>query len=88
METIGNLLESVSLREVPRHQRFSTRPSLDKLFATITDREERNEKLYEAHVRFGYTLTEIGNQVGLHYATISRIVQSERQRRESAKNKM
>jgi DNA-binding MarR family transcriptional regulator len=30
--------------------------------------------MYEAHVRYGYTLKEIGDQAGVHYATVSRII--------------
>jgi hypothetical protein len=30
--------------------------------------------MLKAHIEYGYTLTEISRVVGLHYATISRII--------------
>ena len=64
------------LREIPRSQRFAERPSLPQLFAerAHTDKTERNKVIHEAHVRYGYTLKEIADQLGIHYATVSRIV--------------
>lgn len=64
------------VKEIPRRQRFATRPALAKLFgdATLADRERRNRALRRAHLDHGYSLSEIGRAVGLHYSTISRIV--------------
>ncbi len=64
------------LKEIPRRQRFSARPSLAKLFASgrLTDRDHRNQAIRRAHLEHGYSLSEIGRVVGLHYSTISRIV--------------
>lgn len=63
------------LKEIPRRQRFAARPTLRQLFGakTRTDRVRRNETIRRAHLDYGYSLTEIGRAVGLHYATISRI---------------
>jgi DNA-binding MarR family transcriptional regulator len=33
-----------------------------------------NDAMAQAYLKHGYTLTEIGCAVGLHYATISRII--------------
>ncbi len=65
-----------SLKEIPRHQRFAARPALPNLLSTRyrTDRTRRNEAIRLAHVDHGYSLSEIGRAVGLHYSTISRIV--------------
>lgn len=64
------------LREIPRSQRFAERPSLSDLASrlTVPDKTARNKTMYEAHVRYGYTLKEIGDQAGVHYATVSRII--------------
>ena len=64
------------LREIPRSQRFAERPPLSDLASrlTIPDKTARNKTMYEAHVRYGYTLKEIGDQAGVHYATVSRII--------------
>jgi REP element-mobilizing transposase RayT len=63
------------LKEIPRRQRFAARPTLGQLFGarTRTDRARRNDAIRRAHLDHGYSLTEIGCAVGLHYATISRI---------------
>ncbi|NTV02890.1 MAG: addiction module toxin RelE, partial [Chlorobiaceae bacterium] len=64
------------LREVPRSQRFAERPPLPDLTSGLTTagKTERNKVIHEAHVRYGYTLKEIADQLGIHYATVSRIV--------------
>ena len=69
------LYEKRLLKEVPRRQRFAARPTLGQpLGAKIrTNRMRRNEAIRRAHLDHGYSLSEIGRAVGLHYATISRI---------------
>ena len=63
------------LKEIPRRQRFAARPTLNQLVGgkTRTDRVRRNDAIRRAHLDHGYSLSEIGHAVGLHYATISRI---------------
>lgn len=34
----------------------------------------RNDAMAQAHLKHGYTITEIGRAVGVHYATVSRII--------------
>ena len=67
------------LNEIPRRQRFAARPTLSQLFGarTRTDRVRRNVAIRRAHLDHGYSLSEIGHAVGLHYATISRIANPE-----------
>jgi putative transposase len=64
------------LREIPRSQRFAERPSLSDLTSGLitAGKTERNKVIHEAHVRYGYTLKEIADQLDIHYATVSRIV--------------
>jgi hypothetical protein len=50
------------------------------------DRVRRNEAIRRAHVDHGYSLSAIGRAVGLHYSTISRIVNPEHAR--DAQNKI
>jgi putative transposase len=59
----------------PRRQRVAARPTLSQLFGARiqTDRVRRNEAIRRAHLDHGYSLSEIGRAVGLHYATISRL---------------
>jgi hypothetical protein len=62
--------------EIPREQRLALRPPLAELFpeANAGDRAERNQRMRRAHVDFGYPLKEIGDFLGIHYATVSRAV--------------
>jgi hypothetical protein len=66
-------------KEIPRRQRFAHRPSLSKLFtpAILGDQARRNAAIRAAHVEYGYSLSQIGAAVELHYSTISRIVARE-----------
>ena len=67
------------LREIPRGQRFAARPTLTKLFgaATRSDKSQRNQAIRNAHLDHGYSLSQIGRAVNLHFSTISRIVNRE-----------
>jgi putative transposase len=73
---IPGLQDKRALKEIPRQQRFAARPKLTQLFSTGSraDRARRNEAIRRAHLEHGYSLSEIGRTVGLHYSTISRIV--------------
>jgi REP element-mobilizing transposase RayT len=61
------------IREYQLTQRRNSRPSLQKLFAKAKDKESRNEAIRSAHIQHLYSLNEIGQFVGLHFATISKI---------------
>lgn len=52
------------------------RRSLNMLFRKVGDktRPERNELIKKAHLEHGYTLMEIGEHLGLHYTTVSKVV--------------
>lgn len=52
------------------------RRSLNSLFKKVDDktRGERNELMKTAHVDFGYTLVQIGDHLGLHYTTVSKVI--------------
>ena len=57
-------------------KRATRRKSLSALFKKVEtkSRLERNELINRAHLEFGYTLMEIGNQLGLHYTTVSKVI--------------
>ena len=59
------------IKEIPRVQRYAYRPALDKLF---TKNKNRDRSIYEAYVRYGYTMKEIAEYLCVHYTTISRII--------------
>jgi REP element-mobilizing transposase RayT len=62
------------LAEVPRAQRFALRPSLAELFAGVESRRERNARCVAAVREHGYSAKAVADFLGLHYATVSRVV--------------
>ena len=70
------LKASETIAEIPKRQRRLHRPSLKSLLAGMDSKAARNQALARAYLEHGYTLAEIGREVGLHYATISRIIKA------------
>jgi REP element-mobilizing transposase RayT len=70
------LKDKSMIMEIPRRERLVYRPSLEELLKVknIADRRKRDRFVTRSHMEFGYTLTEIGKHLGLHYSTISKIV--------------
>ncbi|MDD5219805.1 MAG: transposase [Candidatus Bipolaricaulis sp.] len=67
------LSDFASLKELPRRERLTARPSLPKLLAKVRGKEERNARIHEALRMHGYTLQDVADATGLHYSTVSRI---------------
>jgi REP element-mobilizing transposase RayT len=65
------------IKEIPRSQRFLHRPGLEKLFSNSTNNHTRNRKIQEAIERYGYSQKAIADHLGMHYASISRILKTE-----------
>jgi len=65
--------------------RTFTRPSLEELFADVTDRTTRDEQIYQAVRVHRYTLKEVGGFVGLRYSTISVIARRVHQSKKPVK---
>lgn len=63
-------------------KRAKRRRSLSTLFRNIDSKTkaERNELIRRAHLEHAYTLMEIGDHLGLHYTTVSKVVNSGAQR--------
>ncbi|MEO8628518.1 MAG: transposase [Betaproteobacteria bacterium] len=63
-------------KKIPKRQRLANRPPLKRILTSLAlkDRSTRNVAIRVAHVQHGYRLTDIGDALGLHYSTISRIV--------------
>jgi len=66
------------VREIPKHQRYLSRPGLEELLSetAIADKEKRNEKIREAILQHGYSNKAVAEHLGLHYSTISRLLSS------------
>ncbi len=73
------LQKSRAIRDVPRAQRFADRPQLEELFADVENYPKvmRNQLIRQAHEAHGYTLAAIAQRVGLHYTTVSKIVNAQ-----------
>lgn len=72
----GLLDEKGNIEEVPRLQRYVARPLLSELFKgkKVKGRKAEDKAIYAAYVRYGYTMKEIAEHLGFHYATISRAI--------------
>ena len=76
-QKLSDLLEEKrQMKEVPKRQRFEGRPDLTLLFGKPMRKKERDRKIMEAHLEHGYTQKAIADMLGMHYATISRIVKN------------
>jgi len=64
------------LKEVPRAQRYVSRPALAEIFKEKRGRREKGTDgiIYRAHVHHGYRMREIADHLGVHYTTISRAI--------------
>lgn len=62
------------MREVPKLERFASRPSLDSLLADaqLASHQEKSKRIYEAYRDYGYTQKDIADFLGIHYTTVSR----------------
>jgi REP element-mobilizing transposase RayT len=69
-----------NLKEIPRVQRLVSRPPLKEALQLdrLDTKPKRDHAIQTAHLKHGYTLTEIGTHLGLHYTTISKVVNQER----------
>ena len=73
---MGYMKGQRDIREIPRSQRYAGRPELSNLFPSeVTgNKEERDRKIIEAIECHGYSQREVADHIGLHYTTLSRIV--------------
>jgi putative transposase len=63
-------------KEIPKAQRHAIRPSLKRAFGRVKpeQRAARDRLIATLHLKHGYTQAQIAARLGLHYATVSRIV--------------
>jgi putative transposase len=75
VEKFKDLLEDKKqLKEVPRFQRYVSRPSLDKIFSRQKGKAQRDTNIHAAHMSHGYTLKEIADYLRIHYTTVSKVI--------------
>jgi REP element-mobilizing transposase RayT len=66
------------IKEIPSVERFASRPDLSDLFdhKVFKTKKERNNKIYDAHIKYGYTMKEIAQKLTIHYSTVSKIIKN------------
>ncbi|MFA4920295.1 MAG: helix-turn-helix domain-containing protein [Thermodesulfovibrionales bacterium] len=62
------------VKEIPKNQRYIGRPGLVELLKGTKGRKEISRKAKEAIERYGYSQKEIADYLGIHYSTVSRMV--------------
>lgn len=63
--------------DIPRAQRYMSRPSLEKIFeGVLGDRRKRDRAIVAAVEEYGYTQREVADHIGMHFTSISRIVRA------------
>lgn len=73
VRSVDRQLRSPTSPEVPVRDRCAARPSLTELFPPIREsRRARDEAMWRAHARHGYSQVAIADFLGLHYTTVSR----------------
>jgi REP element-mobilizing transposase RayT len=61
------------IAEIPRNQRYLSRPKLKALFEGKLTKTKRDARIVEAVHRYGYSQREVADFLELHYATVSRL---------------
>jgi putative transposase len=75
VEKFRDLLEDKKkIKEIPRLQRYVSRPGLDKIFIGQMGKSQRDTSMHAAHMGYGYTLKDIADYLGIHYTTVSKAV--------------
>lgn len=66
--------------EIPRSQRYTGRPSLEKIFTekTLGSTAKRNKEIVRAVEEHGYRQREIADHLGMYFTSISRIVNAKK----------
>ena len=63
-------------KEIPKSQRYISRPGLDVLFSgdVKENRTKRKKKAMEAVEKYGYNQKEVADYLGIHYSVISKLI--------------
>ncbi|MHC4455196.1 MAG: REP-associated tyrosine transposase [Planctomycetota bacterium] len=74
---IGYVKGYEDVREIPKRQRYVTRPGLREVLnvRTLEDRRKRAQGVIKAVLRYGYSQKEVADYIGIHYSTVSKIVE-------------
>lgn len=74
-----HLREKKDIPDIPRSQRYSTRPDLPKLLSDPIKKDQRKlkKKLQEAVEKYGYHQSQLARHLAVHRSTISRWLQEQ-----------
>lgn len=69
-----------ALKKISRAQRSAHRPALKNLFSARMrqDKAARNAAIRLAYLKYGYTMAAVARETGIHYSTVSKIINGER----------
>jgi REP element-mobilizing transposase RayT len=79
-EFTGNLMKYVKeyedIKEIPKNQRYVSRPDLHTLLSekTVKDKKKKIQMVVKAVEEHGYSQKEVADHLGVHYCTVSRMV--------------
>jgi len=75
-ELSDHLSRHKEVPEIPKSQRYASRPALNKIFTAgvLKDKKKRDQKIAEAVEKHGYTQRAIANHLVMHYSYISQIL--------------
>ena len=84
---IGYIKGQRDIREIPKSQRYANRPKLKEIFAKGVEdgKPARDKKIRAAVERHGYSQREVADHLGLHYATISGIINDKNRKMQRSK---
>ncbi|HAG50262.1 MAG TPA: addiction module toxin RelE [Deltaproteobacteria bacterium] len=73
---LNYLKDHEDIAEIPKSQRFMSRPGLGKIFpdSLMQDKGRRNKKIKEAIEMYGYSQKEVADFLEMHYTSISRVL--------------
>lgn len=73
----GHLKKHKDIPDIPRNQRYSTRPALTMLLpdSIINNKQKLKKKLMEAVEKYGYHQSQLARHLSVHRSTVSRWLQ-------------
>jgi putative transposase len=72
----NHIIGKEHIPEISKRQRFINRPLLENIFTTevLQSKEARDKRIIDAVEKYGYSQKQIADHLGLHFASISRIM--------------
>ena len=70
---IDHLRKHKDTPDIPKRQRYVSRPSLEKIFTEgiLQDKGKRDRKIVEALEKYGYRQREVADHLGMYFTSVS-----------------